>query len=342
MNVHVIVPELFPDPERGDTRPAETRAGALETLFARGRRKAGPGAGLEAWLLGAFAVAAQGELPAAPYSLIADGGDAHGAWWLRADPIHLRAERDTVLVSDATLFDIAQDEAEALAASLNRHFAASGMTLAALRPERWYARLELDPAMTAWPLADVRGRPLGDLMPSGPQGRHWRAVLNEIQMCLHDHPVNQAREARGALVLNGVWLWGAGRLTEPPTTAYQRVVADDPLARGLALAAGRRHDPLPDSAREWLASGDRSGIEAIVLDALRVPAAYGDMAAWQARLAALERDWFAPLLSALRAGRIGMLTLHSPNATRTHSAETTRQDLRYFWRRRRPLEAYAA
>ncbi len=342
MNVHLIVPELFPDPERGDARPAEVRADALETLFARGRRKAGPAAGLETWLLDAFAVAPQTDRPAAPFSLLADGGDPHGAWWLRADPVHLRAERDTVLVSDAAVFDIARDEATALAAALNGHFAVTGITFDPVRPERWYARVEHDPAMSAPPLAEVRGRPMADLMPAGPQGRHWRAVLNEIQMCLHEHQVNQAREARGVPTVNGVWLWGAGRVAESPHTVYQRVVADDPLARGLAHAAGKRQEPLPVSAREWLAGAGGSGVEAIVLDALRAPAAYGDTATWQARLATLERDWFTPLLAALRAGRIGMITLHSPGVVRTHAAETTRQDLRYFWRRRRPLDAYAA
>ena len=342
MNVHLIVPELFPDPERSGARPAAARAEALETLFARGRRKSGPGAALEDWLLDRFAVARQGDRPAAPYSLAADGGDPAGAWWLRADPIHLRAERDTVLVTDTTLFEIVHDEARALAAALNEHFAASDIRFDALRPGRWYARVDRDPDMAAPPIAEVRGGSMDGRMPSGPAGRKWCAVLNEIQMCLHAHPVNDAREARGVPAVNGLWLWGAGRLAEPPRVAYQRVVADDPVARGLALAAGKRHDPLPGSASEWLASSGRTGIEAVVLDVLRAPAAYGDVGAWQAGLAALERDWFAPLLDALRAGRIGMVTVHSPGAARAREVETTRQDLRYFWRRRRSLDAYAA
>jgi hypothetical protein len=37
MNVHLVVPELFPDPERGDAQLSELRAVAVEMLFARGR-----------------------------------------------------------------------------------------------------------------------------------------------------------------------------------------------------------------------------------------------------------------------------------------------------------------
>lgn len=342
MNVHLVVPELFPDPERGSATLPELRADALELLLARGRYRSGPGASLEAWLLEAFTVARQEDWPAAPYSLVGDGGDPSGTWWLRADPVNLQVAQDTVLMSDATLLDVANDEATTLAAHLSEHFATAGISFHPLRSDRWYARVDRDPGMNVPPIAEARGQPLTERMPEGPERRRWRSVLNDIQMLLHDHPVNVAREARGAPVINGLWLWGAGRIAGTPRTPYRRVTSDNPLARGLMLAAGKRHDPLPPTAREWLNGSGQSGVEAIVLEALRTPAAYGDMSAWQAAVEALERDWFTPLLGALRAGRIGMITLHSPAVARTREAETTRQDLRHFWRKRRRLAAYAA
>jgi hypothetical protein len=71
---------------------------------------------------------------------------------------------------------------------------------------------------------------------------------------------------------------------------------------------------------------------------LRGAAALGDGEALVQRLRALEEHWFAPLLAALRAGRISMLTTHVPEVGA--SFETARGDLRYFWRRTRPLTAY--
>src|SRR5437879_10475343 len=41
-------------------------------------------------------------------------------------------------------------------------------------------------------------------------------------------------------------------------------------------------------------------------------------------LEVLERGWFAPLLAALRAGRIGMVTIHVPDAPDGASFETIR------------------
>ena len=59
------------------------------------------------------------------------------------------------------------------------------------------------------------------------------------------------------------------------------------------------------------------------------------------KIAALERDWFAPLLAALRAGRIGMVSLHAPDGARALSFETIRGDLRRFWRLPKNIEHYA-
>ena len=57
------------------------------------------------------------------------------------------------------------------------------------------------------------------------------------------------------------------------------------------------------------------------------------------RLRELEANWFAPLLAALRARRIGMLTVHLPESGL--SFETARGDLGRFWRRPRSLSTYA-
>jgi hypothetical protein len=73
----------------------------------------------------------------------------------------------------------------------------------------------------------------------------------------------------------------------------------------------------------------------VVLDALRVPLALSDAAAFASQVEDLEKNWFAPLLAALRAGRIGMVSVHFPDSGA--SFETIRGDLRRFWRRARPL-----
>ena len=99
--------------------------------------------------------------------------------------------------------------------------------------------------------------------------------------------------------------------------------------RGAARLAGARHRPLPGTATEWFDRLPENGRHLALLDASQVA------------LAELERRWFAPLLGALRAGRIGMVTLHVPDGAEEVSFETIRGDLRRFWRRAKPIEHYA-
>ena len=45
---------------------------------------------------------------------------------------------------------------------------------------------------------------------TGRDGARIRSLMNEIQMLLHEHPVNQRRERARLLPVNGWWLWGFG------------------------------------------------------------------------------------------------------------------------------------
>ena len=175
--------------------------------------------------------------------------------------------------------------------------------------------------------------------PNLPEKR-WHALLNEIQMALYQHPVNTEREASGVPVINSVWLWGGGRLPGAAASEWLSVSGGDPVALGLAKLSGARPGAPCAGAQEWLARAPADGRHLVVLDAPRAPRALGDAEGLARALQTLEERWFAPLLAALKADRVGMVTLHAPEAGL--SFETIRGDLRRFWRRPRPLSAYAA
>ncbi|HTO49542.1 MAG TPA: hypothetical protein VML91_18035 [Burkholderiales bacterium] len=336
MNVHLAVPDLL-WPDRDSRAAADPgRFAALEMLLARGRRASTPVGGFEQWLLAAWKTTGP-----ASHALVADGGVPGDGWWLRADPCSLRLNRETVVPLDAAMFELPRTEADALAGHLNRHLGERGLAFHPLQPERWYLRAQAPLGEHAPPLAVARGKAIGVHPGAGAEEARLHALANEIQMLLHDHPVNEAREGRGEPPINAVWLWGGGRLERPTVRPFQRVRGQDPLAAGLALGSGAAVLPLPEDAARWLRASGNEGVELIVIDALRAPAAYGDEATWRERVAGLERDWFAPLARALRQGRIGMVTLHAIGAASALDVETTRQDLRYFWRRLRPLASYA-
>jgi hypothetical protein len=282
---------------------AHARLASLETLVARGRVARGDPQGVAAWLGHACG------LDVMPAGALTAG---EPGFWVRADPVHYRLLRDRVVVVPADGPDAAT--AEALVATLNRHF--GGLhAFRAVSPEAWVMSGAPAP-LEAPSSAEVAGRDFAEVLPAAP----WPALLNEIQMALHEHPANEGRAAEA----NGVWLWGAGELPASLAAPWRSMASRDPLARGIARAAGIEHRALPASAPEWL----------------RTLPGEGRHAAWLGTLEAeMDEAWFAPLLDALRSGRLGMLSLRAPEAGL--AVEAVRNDLRRFWRRPRPLEGHA-
>lgn len=336
MNLHLLVPELFwpaaagGEPYRGLSLPG------LETLLARGAGTRSAGASLERWLAAAHGLSA--ELPLAPYSLLADGIESGDHWWLRADPVHLKIHGDRLVLADASRLALTADEAREYVATLNRHFADEHLIFVAPSPGRWYLRVTDEPRLGTLPTAEVAGRNIATFLPAGENGARWRRAVNEIQMLLHEHPCNSARESKGELPVNSVWLWGAGRgdrLSAPYTATW----TDHPLVAGLAAAGETAVRSLPASGDLLEPRG--GGTQLVALTSLPATA-YGDLREWREALTILERDWFHPLLGALRRQSIQSLTLHGLGPDFSYASETRPRDRWRFWRARRPLRDYAA
>lgn len=331
MHCELVLPALFA------ARPGAALP-ALELLLARGRRSRDEAASFERWLARAFSLEEE-SLPAGALTFLASGGDPGTRFWLRADPVHLRLMRTSLVLLPGAGFALAEDDAAALAESLSRHFAGV-FSLHAVSVGNWCLSVERGAALQATTPLEAARQDVDANLPTGIEAARWHALLNEIQMLLHAHAVNEAREARGEPPVNSLWLWGAGPLPREAHGPWQSVSADDPAALGLARLAGMRHRALPGDAAQWLGRAPLEGRHLVVLDALRAAHALGEERALEARLQQLERDWFAPMLAALRGGRVGMVTLHVPEAGAAF--ETIRGDLRRFWRRPRPLAGYAA
>jgi hypothetical protein len=332
MHCELVVPGLF-------AGQAQARLRSLELLLARGRCSSTQSRKLQSWLGDAFDL---GEEPiaAGALTLLAGGAEPGGQFWARADPVHLSVMRERLILVPGEALRIARDEADALCEALNRHFAAR-VAVHVVDPVRWCVKLREEEAVNAQCPLEVAGRDVDLCLPAGEGAPRAHQLMNEAQMLLHSHPVNEAREARGEPPVNSLWLWGSGRAPRIARSQWQSVSADEPIALGLARAAGVRHRPLPASAQAWLDRAPEDGRHLVVLDSLRVPLALSQTAEYREAMAALEREWFAPFLAALRGGRIGMVTVHVPDGPQCAAFETIRGDLRRFWRRPRSLEHYA-
>ena len=149
--------------------------------------------------------------------------------------MHLHSHQERIVLADASAFDLADDEAQQIVHALNAEFADIGHFHAA-SATRWYLRLNEAVNHPAAPLSAVAGRRVnGELNGSALPLTRW---LNEVQMFLHGHPVNAQREDAGQPAINSLWLWGGGALPSGVEPRFSAVFSDDPLATGLARAAG--------------------------------------------------------------------------------------------------------
>jgi hypothetical protein len=306
---------------------------AFSLLLGRGRLQPGPAADTTAMLAGSLGVAAP--LPAAALRRLAFGHAADDAEWLCLDPVRLRFEERSLVLDDPRALSLEAAEAEALAVALAPTFAALG-ELDVLAPQTWNLRLSASSPSFA-ELGQSLGRAVVPL-PVQPAYSAWRQALNEAQMVLHAHPVNQAREAAGKPLVNSLWPWGGGRLPAPTSSHHDRVWSADPVVRGMAQMQGIDATALPAA----YAAGPGKSILAC-FDELAAPSHLGDALAWRDALLRLESAWLAPALAAMRSGQLDSLRLLAPGERNSVELGAGRAGLWKFWRKPRPLaDAFAA
>lgn len=157
-----------------------------------------------------------GQLPFAAWQAAADGMPPDDLAWGLLTPVHWHLGTDQV--SQAVPGTLVLDEAASrgffdVVAPL---FTSEGFLMHWGAPERWYLAHESLAELPTASLDRVAGRnvdrwlPSARYKPGAPQARLLRRLLNEAQMLLHEHPLNNTREAQGLPVLNALWLSGCG------------------------------------------------------------------------------------------------------------------------------------
>jgi len=332
--ISLVVPDLFLAPDAAAEACADLRTPALGRILARAQSAPCLASSLEEWLCTAFGVESQG---VAPIMLQADGMLPGASYWLRADPVHLALRGDRLVLRPIAALDA--DEAAALCDSLSRHFAGDGLQFFAPRPEHWYLRVSRAPEISTHALAQVAGKDMYRYLPQGREALQWHRLLNEIQMLLFAHPVNAAREARGEWPVNGVWLWGGGYAPQRLLRPFERAYTDNALAGALAAVAGAKPAPLPSDAAHCL-KGEKGAV-LIVWDGLSRALEHGDLGEWHDSVERFERHYAAPLLQALRSGRIESITLDGIGAHGSRCFALTRGMAWQIWRPPKRLERFA-
>jgi len=211
---------------------------ALAAMLGRGDRLPDVEAGERAQLQRHFQLLPSG-WPMAAITRAFDAGDAGARAWLRADPSYAQVETAGARLHAIGNLALAREETDDFLATLKPVFGEAGMVLDAPTPERWYLALaEGAPVPEFADPASALGGDLFSLLPAGPEGRKWRALFNEAQVLLHQHPRNAARAAAGKAPVNALWFWGAGRLPNAVRSDARAVRSSDVELLALSRLAG--------------------------------------------------------------------------------------------------------
>jgi hypothetical protein len=148
-------------------------------------------------------------------------------------PVHWHVGREHITLADPAALALSTDESRALFDAVKLLFNDDQSTLTWGAPLRWYLAHEHLADLPCASIDRVIGRNVDLWLRGDPQAsseqlaqiRWVRRLQNEVQMLLHQHPVNDAREARGALPVNSFWLSGCGRAQ----AATAAVTVDDRL-----------------------------------------------------------------------------------------------------------------
>lgn len=147
-------------------------------------------------------------LPTAAWALAAHGIEPGTLPWALVTPLHVQLDAHQALALSPEQLRLRDDEADALWQTVAPLFPRTeGWQVHRLGSTAWMLGHE---SLADWQAPSLDRVSLRTLDAWLPAHRGLRRLQNEIQMLWHEHPVNTAREARGALTVNSVWISGCG------------------------------------------------------------------------------------------------------------------------------------
>lgn len=241
-------------------------------------------------------------------------GERPEAWVCGADPVYLEARLDHLCLF--ALQDLGEEELASLIGTLQARLGLDGEYAFSSVGACGYLERAQAMATATVPAVEAHARSPDPFLPVGRGAAGHDRLQSELQMCLHELPLNREREAAGRLPVNSLWFWGGGRA--PAQLAEQGplpvLFADDPLATGYWLAAGGRRAAWPGSFAACAAAANGAFV-AVVPRSADVPG---------------DATGLGELRRLLAGGDLEGLTLVSGDGVRV---DLTRSDRLRFWRR---------
>lgn len=351
-HLDILLPFGLPPPELAPDLLRALKTPSLAMLLARARLRHQAFDGFaralphETWLALQFGLPdgtrTGGSLPVAHHARQALGLPPAAGVWFILHPVHIVAASDHLVLIDRRHLAITEAESRVLFESAQPLFEEAGKQLIYGAADTWFVRADDWGGLRTSTPDSACGHNIDIWMPQGDGDRNWRKLHNEVQMNWHTHSVNKERLARGLKPINALWLWGGSGATDtqdnpgsnststPPSNPVSKPAAS-PYAHSfnlpIWLQAPAKHGAI--TIDDVTAPGSETRL--LVLDTLIEAALAADWAEWLTRLHQLEADWFAPLVTALKDGRLERVTLLPSHNVALSEFTITPHSLRKFW-----------
>jgi hypothetical protein len=336
--ISLLIPDLFECISKVQ-RPIP-RLAALETLLARADQLVDSADAYYPCVLNQFDLKVEPDtIPVAAVSRYADSGYKDDKVWMHVDPVYIEADKDRLILRGNSMLEVDKVVATGLLQELNTLYAADGLQFESFYPERWYVSLPQQPESRFYALSEALGRSVEPFLPKGEDQTHWHRFLNEVQMLLHAAEVNQQRAKHNQYPINSVWCWGPAKIPEQVGAHWDTVYSEEPFAKGLAMLADVPVYSVPSSAEsviDMLYATDtvNEGHTLVVIEPSEEDILSVDTRHHIDKLSMLEKNWFEPLLQALKKNHIASVSLLTCNGVQYR---LEKHCLRRFWRKRKKI-----
>jgi hypothetical protein len=231
-------------------------------------------------------------------SWLGEGGQHQEGSCFKIMPVHFQVGLDDVRCLMPP--SLSSEEAEAIFESLKPLVSSAGFQIVkstAVNQPSWYLWCDRGLKINTFSLQNTTQSRLFNLMPQGADAGLLRQLMTEVQMFLHDHPVNQKRERSGVLPVNALWFYGNAPVRSVSHSIKTVVISDSVYVKGLCNGLKIQCSELPADIHSLLG-----------LDAEHVLLALSEQS-----LQSIERNWLKDVGAALIQGRIERLDLHLDN-----------------------------
>ncbi|MFT4606912.1 MAG: hypothetical protein ACI9YO_002983 [Gammaproteobacteria bacterium] len=225
--------------------------------------------------------------------------------YLLCRTIHLKADMHNALVVPLESNSVNEVDSTLILEDLQAFFS-EDCDLKPLDNGLWLMRLKHCEASDCYPhYLSMIGRKANQFIEQSKHALPWYKLMNEMQMFMHQHPINQNRLTTGLLPINSLWFWGAGEKLRGEKPKFDDHTAqwfcDDEQLIRFADSSNIQHWPL-DQLTQMKSSKNAVVIDLSLLEALK--SSSGDDL--QAKLEILEKMVFKPALILFRSSRVSL------------------------------------